>query len=38
MTPYEAWWWARFLEALDAAGYAIVRKPELLHVGVPGRA
>lgn len=35
MTPYDAWWWARFLEALDRAGWALVRKPELRDVGNP---
>lgn len=37
MTPWQAWHWAQFLKALDAAGYAIVRKPELLDRGIPKR-
>lgn len=31
-----AWAWARFLERLDQAGYAIVKKPTLLEHGKPG--
>lgn len=27
---YEGWAWGRFLDALDAAGFAVVGKPELL--------
>jgi len=34
MTTWEVWAWARFLAALDAAGYVIVRKPELLDRGL----
>jgi len=37
MSPYELWAWARFLAALDKAGYAIVRKPQLLDRGRPRR-
>jgi len=30
---YAAWWWAKFVKALDEAGYAIVKKPELKDKG-----
>jgi hypothetical protein len=30
---YEAWVWPRFLRALDEAGYAVIKKPDLRHVG-----
>ena len=32
---YESWFWLWLLSALDKAGYAIVKKPELLGKGVP---
>lgn len=35
MSPYDVWLWACFLVALDQAGYAIVKKPELLGKGLP---
>jgi hypothetical protein len=35
MSTYEAWFWARLIEALDRAGYAIVKKPEILGRGGP---
>jgi hypothetical protein len=38
MNPsWEKWAWARFLAALDAAGYAIVQKPSLIDKGRPRR-
>lgn len=30
---YEPWAWREFLERLDAAGYRVVRKPELIDRG-----
>jgi hypothetical protein len=32
---YSTWWWPQFLKALDRAGYAVVKKPELLEKGRP---
>jgi len=31
----QQWEWGEFLARLDKAGYAIVRKPELLDKGLP---
>ena len=36
MSTYELWYWAKLIQVLDAAGYRIVKKPELLNVGRPG--
>jgi hypothetical protein len=33
MTPWQRWYWLELLKALDAAGYAIVRKPTLTRFG-----
>ena len=37
MTPWDKWAWARLLEALDKAGYAVVKKPVLTDKGLPHR-
>lgn len=34
-SSHDAWLWQRFLRLLDAAGYAIVKKPELTDKGLP---
>jgi hypothetical protein len=35
VSAWQRWYWIELLLALDAAGYAIVKKPELLDRGVP---
>lgn len=36
MSTYANWYWQQLLLALNAAGYAVVKKPELLDRGKPG--
>jgi hypothetical protein len=33
MRPWDRWWWAAFVVALDRAGFRIVRKPTLTRFG-----
>lgn len=35
LNEHELWQWRHFLERLDKAGYAVVKKPGLRDVGVP---
>ena len=36
MNAYEKWAFEQLLARLEAAGFALVKKPELLHKGIPG--